>query len=580
MNKSFNHLRRLWSRLRKSGSSRTWLLFLPGRADCHLVHAEQRGGQLCIRQFVTVPAEELDEATRLPAAAILETHLQRFQISNPKVAVLLPRNCLSFARVPLPRMAASEVHETAMIQSEALFAESTGEQSIDYVLLPQEDREQSLLLIHGVDRIYLERIKTHLQVSQLQCSLVAPAAAIGCCTGIHGDDRLSILVVMPDKEKIDIFAQSHGCLLSHQRRRVPAESTEDVRNSVISGEVMRTISCLSVPGVPQTGPVIRFAANGRDWTAVAKSLQFELGLPAEDTSVLPSQNSGIEHPELEAYLHVIANGVQFESSGVLKSPLNFLSPRTCLSKKERRRRNLIRGGLVASLLCICLNVWSRRSVGAMEDELSVLKAELEQLQEQVDADADVFEILDFVKLWKNDRADLQLHFSILQKCIPETSRCQLSDLQFHQQPDDPGILIIEISGLADRTETVVELSQNILRNGHFRQRPYQIERTNGSGNLKVNFRIELEPLTPETAEETDEVPDEMAEEITDEITGEVTNESAHELTGEVNDNVTGEAADKATEEAVDEVTDKAAGKTADEVTDEKSVGDPQDPGGV
>jgi hypothetical protein len=212
----------------------------------------------------------------------------------------------------------------------------------------------------------------------------------------------------------------------------------------------------------------------------------------------------------------------------------------------------------------------------MEDELSVLKAELEQLQEQVDADADVFEILDFVKLWKNDRADLQLHFSILQKCIPETSRCQLSDLQFHQQPDDPGILIIEISGLADRTETVVELSQNILRNGHFRQRPYQIERTNGSGNLKVNFRIELEPLTPETAEETDEVPDEMAEEITDEAT----NESADEVTGEVNDNVTGEAADKATEEAVDEVTDKTAGETADKVTNEKSVGDPQDPGGV
>ena len=576
MNKSLNPLRRLWSRLRKSGSSRTWLLFLPGRADCHLVHAEQRGGQLFIRQFVTVPAEELDEATRLPAASILETHLQRFQISNPKVAVLLPRNCLSFARVPLPRMAASEVHETAMIQSEALFAESTGEQCIDYVLLPQEDREQSLLLIHGVDRHYLERIKTHLQASQLQCSLVAPAAAIGCCTGIQGDDRLSILVVMPDKEKIDIFAQSHGCLLSHQRRRVPVESTEDVRNSVISGEVMRTISCLSVPGVPLTGPVIRFAANGRDWTAVAKSLQFELGLPAEDTSVLPSQCSGTEHPELEAYLHVIANGVQFESSGVLKSPLNFLSPRTCLSKKERRRRNLIRGGLVASLLCICLNVWSRRSVGAMEDELSVLTAELEQLQEQVDADADVFQILDFVKLWKNDRADLQLHFSILQKCIPETSRCQLSDLQFHQQPDDPGILIIEISGLADRTETVVELSQNILRNGHFRQRPYQIERTNGSGNLKVNFRIELEPLTPETPEETDEVTDEMAEGVTDDVT----NESADEVTGEVNDNVTGEAAKKTADEAVDVVTDKAAGKVAGETADEKSVGDPQDPGGV
>jgi hypothetical protein len=548
------------------------LLFLPGRADCHLVHAEQRGGQLFIRQFVTVPAEELDEATRLPTAAILETHLQRFQISDPKVAVLLPRNSLSFARVPLPRMAASEVHETAMIQSEALFAESTGEQSIDYVLLPQEDREQSLLLIHGVDRNYLQRIVTHLQASQLQCSLVAPAAAIGCCTGIHGDDRLSILVVMPDKEKIDIFAQSHGCLLSHQRRRVPVESTEDVRNSVISGEVMRTISCLSVPGVPLTGPVIRFAANGRDWTAVSKSLQFELGLPAEDISVLPSQSAGTEHPELESYLHVIATGVQFESSGAIKSPLNFLSPRTCLSRKERRRRNLIRGGLVASLLCICLNVWSRRSVGAMEDELSVLTAELEQLQEQVDADADVFQIIDFVKLWKNDRADLQLHFSILQKCIPETSRCQLSDLQFHQQPDDPGILIIEISGLADRTETVVELSQNILRNGHFRQRPYQIERTNGSGNLKVNFRIELEPVTPETSEDTDELMDEVTDEMAEEVTEDVTGKSADEVTGEVNDNVTGEAAEK--------VSDKVAGETADKATDEKSVGDPQDPGGV
>jgi hypothetical protein len=469
-------------------------------------------------------------------------------------------------------MAASEVHETAMIQSEALFSESTGQPGIDYVLLPQEDREQSLLLIHGVDRNYLQRIVTHLQASQLQCSLVAPAAAIGCCTGIHGDDRLSILVVMPDKEKIDIFAQSHGCLLSHQRRRVPVESTEDVRNSVISGEVMRTISCLSVPGVPLTGPVIRFAANGRDWTAVSKSLQFELGLPAEDISVLPSQSAGTEHPELESYLHVIATGVQFESSGAIKSPLNFLSPRTCLSRKERRRRNLIRGGLVASLLCICLNVWSRRSVGAMEDELSVLTAELEQLQEQVDADADVFQIIDFVKLWKNDRADLQLHFSILQKCIPETSRCQLSDLQFHQQPDDPGILIIEISGLADRTETVVELSQNILRNGHFRQRPYQIERTNGSGNLKVNFRIELEPVTPETSEDTDELMDEVTDEMAEEVTEDVTGKSADEVTGEVNDNVTGEAAEK--------VSDKVAGETADKATDEKSVGDPQDPGGV
>ena len=548
MNKSLNHLRRLWSRLRKSGSSKTWLLLLPGRADCHVVHAELRNGQLFTRQFVAVPAEELDEATRLPTAAILETHLQRFQISNPRVAVLLPRNCVSFARVLLPRMAASEVHETAMIQSDALFAESAGQQSIDYVLLPQEDREQSLLLIHGVDRNYLERIKTHLQASQLQCSLVAPAAAIGCCTGINGDDRLSILVVMSDKEKIDIFAQSHGCLLSHQRRRVPVESTEDVRNTMISGEVMRTISCLSVPGVPLTGPVIRFAANGRDWTAVAKSLQFELGLPAEDISILPSQSSGTENPELEAYLNVITTGVQFESSGVLKSSLNFLAPRTCLSKKERRRRNLIRGGLVAALLCICLNVWSRRSAGAMQDELSVLKAELEQLQEQVDADADVFEIIDFVKLWKNDRADLQLHFSILQKCIPEASRCQLSDLQFHQQPDDPGVLVIAISGLADRTETVVELSQNILRNGHFRQSPYQIERTNGSGNLKVNFRIKLEPLTPQISADIDEVMDEVTDEMA--------------------------------EEATDKATDKSAGGVTDEVTDEKSVGDSQDPGGV
>jgi hypothetical protein len=314
--------------------------------------------------------------------------------------------------------------------------------------------------------------------------------------------------------------------------------------------------------------VIRFAANGRDWTAVAKSLQLELGLPAEDVSILPSRSSGAEHPELEAYLHVITDGVQFESSGTLKSPLNFLAPRTCLSKKERRRRNLIRGGLVASLLCICLNVWSRRSVGAMEDELSVLKAELEQLQEQLDADANVFEILDFVKLWKNDRADLQLHFSILQECIPETSRCQLSDLQFHQRPDDPGILIIEISGLADRTETVVELSQNILRNGHFRQRPYQIERTNGSGNLKVNFRIELEPVTPETSEDidelTDEVTNEMAEEMTEEVADEVTDKSADEVSGEVNDNVTVEA----------------AGETADKASHERPVGDPQDPGGV
>jgi hypothetical protein len=208
----------------------------------------------------------------------------------------------------------------------------------------------------------------------------------------------------------------------------------------------------------------------------------------------------------------------------------------------------------------------------MEDELSVLKAELEQLQEQLDADANVFEILDFVKLWKNDRADLQLHFSILQKCIPETSRCQLSDLQFHQRPDDPGILIIEISGLADRTETVVELSQNILRNGHFRQRPYQIDRTKGSGNLKVNFRIELEPVTPETSEDidestdevTDEMAEEMAEEMTEEIADEVTDKSADEVSGEVNDNVTGEA----------------AGETADKATNERPVGDPQDPGGV
>lgn len=513
MNTCFNHLRRLWSRLHKSGSSRTWLLFLPGRSDCHLVHAEQRGGQLCIRQFVTVPAEELDEATRLPTAAILETHLQRLQISNPKVAVLLPRNCLSFARVPLPRLAASEVHETAMIQAEALFAESAGQQSIDYVLLPQEDRELSLLLIHGVDRNYLQSVVTHLQASRLQCSLIAPAAAIGCCTGVHGDDRLSILVVMPDKEKIDIFAQSHGCLLSHQRRRVPVESTEDVRNSVISGEVIRTISCLSVPGVPLTGPVIRFAANGRDWTAVAKSLQLELGLPAEDVSILPSQSSGTDQPELEAYINVITAGVQFESRGVLKSPLNFLAPRTCLSQKERRRRNLIRGGLVASLLCICLNVWSRRSVGAMENELSLLTAELEQLQEQLDADSEVFEIMDFVKLWKKDRADLQLHFSSLQTCIPGAPRCQLSDLQFHQQPDDPEIVMIEISGLADRTETVVELSQNILRNGHFRQRPCQIERTNGTGSMMVSFRLELEPVPPESSEEVDAVTEETADEV-------------------------------------------------------------------
>jgi hypothetical protein len=77
MNKSLNHLRRLWSRLRKSGSSKTWLLLLPGRADCHVVHAELRNGQLFTRQFVAVPAEELDEATRLPTAAILETHLKR-----------------------------------------------------------------------------------------------------------------------------------------------------------------------------------------------------------------------------------------------------------------------------------------------------------------------------------------------------------------------------------------------------------------------------------------------------------------------------------------------------------------------
>ena len=43
---------------------------------------------------------------------------------------------------------------------------------------------------------------------------------------------------------------------------------------------------------------------------------------------------------------------------------------------------------------------------------------------------------------------------------------------------------------------------------------------------------------------------------------------------------TDEAADKAAGEVVDAVTDKAAGETADKVTDEKSVGNPQNPGGV
>jgi len=510
MGKSSDRFRQLWSRLRKSGSSRTWLLLLPSRAECHLVHAEQRKGRLLIRQFVTVPAEELDEVTRLPAAEILQTHLQRFQVSNPQVAVLLPRNCLSFARVSLPRMADSEVHETAMIQSEALFTESAGQQSIDYVLLPPGPDEQSLLLIHGVDRDYLQRILAHLQASQLQCSLVAPAAAIGCRAGSTGDDQLSLLVVMSDKEKLDIFAQTQGHLLSHQRRRLPVESSEEIRNAMISGEVMRIIACISVPGVPLTSPVIRFAANGRDWTAVTQSLQSELDLPAEDFSILPSECSGTENPELDAYLELMASGMAFESSGALKSPLNFLRPRTCLSKKEQRRRNLIRIGLVATLICICLNVLSSRSVSVMEGELSLHKAELSQLREQLEADAEVFEILDFVKLWKGDRADLQLHFSILTQCLPESSRCQLSDIQFRQQSDDPGKLTIELSGLADRTETVVEFSHNILRNGHFSQRPYQIERTTGSGQLNVSFRIELGPASQENPEAGDDSGEELA----------------------------------------------------------------------
>ncbi len=510
MGKSSNHFRKLWLRLRKSGSSGTWLLFLPGRTECHLVHAESRKGRLRIRQYVTIPAEELDEPTRLPLDDVLQTQLQRFQVVNPKVAVLLPRNAVSFARVPLPRMADSEVHETAMIQSEALFAESADQHCLDYILLPQGDGAQSLLLLHGVDRSFLQRIVAHLQTAHLQCSLVAPASSIGCSAGNTGDDRLAILIVMSDKEKIEIFAQSEGHLLSHQRRNVPVESSDDIRNSIIVGEVLRTISCINFPGPQLTSPVIRFASNGRDWTSVTKAIQAELGLPAENFETLPFECAGSENSEIQAYLELIASGVAFESSGVLKSPLNFLSPRTCLSKKERRRRNLIRIGLIAALISVCLNVWSSRSVHVMEQELTLLTGELEQLQEQLVADADVFEILDSIKKWKEDRADLQTHFSIVKQCLPESSRCQLIDLQFHQQSDDPRKLLIQINGVADRTETVVQLSQNILHNGHFRQRPCQIGHTSGDGKLIVSFQLELEPSLLETPEDVNEFADNLA----------------------------------------------------------------------
>lgn len=483
------------AQLRGNAGSGALMILRPGRNTCRVTLVDFRDGSSSVLHDQWFGEHDVSQVSRLPLSEHLDSVVERRISRRLKVLVLLSRNECCFARNLIQSVRSEDLHETAMLQAECSFPEAIHDLVIDYVSVRTADADQMLLMLAGKDRSTIESMQTQLVASGFGDFQILPEAAVACLP-LREDgsyNELVLTVSLRPQGRLEVLAHHRGVLVSHQGRQLSESSDAQLRTRQVFGEIVRSLGVLESIVAEMLIPAIRLLPGDYDLQALLQllrerhpSLRVEAGEPrfAGLSGRLPE----------DSFENLVICGSS-EFLGPLKAVShNLAKPRQQLSRAERRRRLATRGGLFAVLMIIAIFWWTRAESRALEDELTRLQQQIAELEGNLDQQTSILNIHQAVQGWQVDHSLPNDLIAIIQKCLPDHSVCRIRRLRLTRTDLAESPADIELEGSADTTDTVVLLSEALLKTGRLRLHPYQVDRGATGDALPISFSIHLTSL--------------------------------------------------------------------------------------
>lgn len=485
----------------RSGRSRSGALMIlrPGRNTCRITLVDFRDGTPTVLHDQWLSENEISPMSRLPLSDQLHSVSEKRISRRLKTLVLLSRNECCFARNVIQSVRSEDLHETAMLQAECSFPEAIHDLVIDYVSVRGAEKDRMLLMTAGKDRSTIESMGTQLVACGFNEFQILPESAVACLslreTGT--EQELVLTVVLRPQGRLEVLAHHRGVLVSHQGRHLSESQDSQLRTRQIFGEIVRSLGVLESIISELFIPSVRLLPGDYDHQALLQmlrerhsTLRAETGEPRVDGFPGWFLDDPFEN------LVVYGSSDFLGPSGTLSH--NLAKPRQQLSRAERRRRMATRGGLIAVLAMIAMFWWTRAESRALQDELTRLQQQMDELQGNLDQQTSILSVHQAVSEWKANHSLPQDLMAVIHACLPDHPICRIRRLRVTRTDMAESPADIELDGSANTTDTVVMLSEALLKTGRFRLHPFQVDRNVAVSDLPVEFSFHLTSLPSES----------------------------------------------------------------------------------
>lgn len=468
------------------------LILRPGKNTCRMSLVEFQNGIPTSRHDQWFGESDVSPLSRLPISEHLTQVCNKRHSRRLKALVLLSRNDCCFARNLIQSVRPEDLHETAMLQAECSFPETIQDLVIDYVSVQPAENDRALLMTTGKDRSTIDAMRTQLIANGITEIQILPESATACLSlGRDSDESELVLAVgLRPQGRLEVLAHHRGVLVSHQGRHLSEPSDESLRAKQIYGEIVRSLGVLESVTPTLFTPAVQLIRGAYDHVAVLRMLHERhpsLKVEVRASELHDSAAWAIDDP----FESLVVSGASELLKSAAVSSHNLAQPRRQLSRLERRRRLLTRTSLASVLVMIALFWWSKTENDALQAELSELQQQIDELQGRLDQQAAMLNVSRTMERWQSSHALPQELMGIIEACLPAQSVCRIRRLRINRTELMELPADVELEGSADTTDTVVQLSETLLKTGRFKLHPYQVDRGTIVTGLPVEFTFRL-----------------------------------------------------------------------------------------
>lgn len=434
-----------------------------------MVVARQRGASITVEQAIVVPlsaAGESSESVEARAGRLLSEQVASFGLSKLPAILGINRSSIELQVFSVPPVPDAELPDIVRYQAIRECANVGDDGVVDFVRLPLTSDGQPRVHAAAISAKQLKACHKLCQQAQLQPQSFYirsfGAARLAASQSSLAGQTFLLVETLADRVELTVVHQNEVVLT--RSTRVPGEPQSDEFLKTLQGEIRRTI----------------IAARTKDST-VAISQIVILGQPAAQTQwqefgrdvktgVTFLDPLSAEHvtssvdvvPDSASQLGALIGLLLADSTGTHPS-IDFLNPRRKPEAPDRRRTYVLGAAAAACVVfLIGFMIWS--SIGAKDNEILELKAEIAKLKKSNEPLLKMEEQINEIDSWVS--ADVQWLDELyrLSDKMPSADEAIIKQLQMGTRSESGGT--ISFNGYVSDHSVIAKLEGSLRDEYH------------------------------------------------------------------------------------------------------------------